>query len=163
SINRSRQRPVVVLPLPDSPTSPNVSPSSISKLTSSTAAIVVPRRRNPPPRVNCLTRCDTSTSGIGLQRRIVQVAPRSVIGADAVIGWNRAIARVEAVAAARVERAAGRQRAEHRHGTLDGAQPPALAGARHRGEQAAGVRVLRVPEDLADAAVLDDPAAVHDR
>ena len=36
------QRPVVVLPLPDSPTSPNVSPSSMLKLTSSTAVTVVP-------------------------------------------------------------------------------------------------------------------------
>ena len=31
SISRRMQRPVVVLPLPDSPTSPKVSPSSIAK------------------------------------------------------------------------------------------------------------------------------------
>ena len=37
SISRSMQRPVVLLPLPDSPTSANVSPSSTEKLTSSTA------------------------------------------------------------------------------------------------------------------------------
>ena len=64
SISRSRHRPVVVLPLPDSPTRPNVSPASISKLTSSTAATDVPRRSRPPPRMKCFTRCDTSTSGI---------------------------------------------------------------------------------------------------
>jgi hypothetical protein len=37
SIKRSMQRPVVLLPLPDSPTSANVSPSSTEKLTSSRA------------------------------------------------------------------------------------------------------------------------------
>ena len=64
SISRSMQRPVVVLPLPDSPTSPNVSPSSMLKLTSSTALTTVPARNSPPPRVKCLTRWETSTSGI---------------------------------------------------------------------------------------------------
>ena len=61
------QRPVVVLPLPDSPTSPNVSPSSIVKPTSSTAVTVVPLWNRPAPRVNRLTRCETSTSGIALR------------------------------------------------------------------------------------------------
>src|SRR6266545_3718532 len=37
SISRRMHRPVVLLPLPDSPTRPNISPSSIVKLTSSTA------------------------------------------------------------------------------------------------------------------------------
>jgi hypothetical protein len=59
SISRSMHRPVVVLPLPDSPTSPKVSPSAMLKLTLSTAFTVVPRRNNPPLRVNCLTRFDT--------------------------------------------------------------------------------------------------------
>ena len=40
SISRRMQRPVVVLPLPDSPTRPNVSPRSIVKLTSLTARTV---------------------------------------------------------------------------------------------------------------------------
>ena len=47
SISRRMQRPVVVLPLPDSPTRPKVSPSSMLKLTSSTAVTRVPARRNP--------------------------------------------------------------------------------------------------------------------
>ena len=42
STSRRTQRPVVVFPLPDSPTSPNVSPASIVKLTSSTALTSVP-------------------------------------------------------------------------------------------------------------------------
>ena len=40
SIRRRMQRPVVLLPLPDSPTRPNISPSSIVKLTSSTALTI---------------------------------------------------------------------------------------------------------------------------
>ena len=45
SISRRMQRPVVVLPLPDSPTSPNVSPCSIVKLTPSTARTIEAARR----------------------------------------------------------------------------------------------------------------------
>ena len=41
SISRSMHRPVVLLPLPDSPTRPNVSPSSIDKAQSSTALTTV--------------------------------------------------------------------------------------------------------------------------
>ena len=65
------QRPVVVLPLPDSPTRPNVSPSSIEKLTSSTARTTVRLRRNSPlPRANSFTRLRTSRSAIRGQVRL---------------------------------------------------------------------------------------------
>ena len=64
SINRNMHRPVVLLPLPDSPTSANVSPSFTEKLTSSTALTTVFARKSPPPRSKCLTRLRTSTSGI---------------------------------------------------------------------------------------------------
>ena len=56
SISRSMQRPVVLLPLPDSPTSANVSPSSTEKLTLSTARTTDFARNSPPPRSKCLTR-----------------------------------------------------------------------------------------------------------
>ena len=42
-MRRSMHRPVLLLPLPDSPTRPKVSPSSIVKLTPSTALTTVPR------------------------------------------------------------------------------------------------------------------------
>ena len=54
SISRSRQRPVVVLPLPDSPTRPNVSPASTAKLTSSTALTDGAAPSRPPPRSEVL-------------------------------------------------------------------------------------------------------------
>ena len=57
SMRRRMQRPVVVLPLPDSPTRPNVSPSSMLKLTSSTARTTAsPARKSPLPRAKCFTR-----------------------------------------------------------------------------------------------------------
>ena len=46
-IRRSTALAVVVLPLPDSPTSPNVSPASIVRLTSSTARTMSAGRRGP--------------------------------------------------------------------------------------------------------------------
>ena len=64
SINRSMQRPVVLLPLPDSPTRAKVSPSPTEKLTSSTARTIDFSRNNPPPRSKCLTRLRTSTNAI---------------------------------------------------------------------------------------------------
>src|SRR5262245_28286106 len=50
---------VVVLPLPDSPTSPSVCPSSSVKLTSSTAFT----RRLPPSARKCVSRCETRSRG----------------------------------------------------------------------------------------------------
>src|SRR5213593_4656028 len=53
-------RHVVVLPLPDSPTSPRVSPSWSEKLTRSTALTT----RVPPKLKKCVWRSDTSRIGI---------------------------------------------------------------------------------------------------
>ena len=64
SIRRSRSRPTVVLPQPDSPTRPSVSPRWMSKLTPSTAWTTATVRWRTPPRTGkCLTRSRTSTSG----------------------------------------------------------------------------------------------------
>src|SRR5262245_3118318 len=180
SMSRRMQRPVVVLPLPDSPTSPNVSPASMLKLTSSTAATRVPARNIPPSRVNVLTRCATSTSGIGTGHvglriadcglaiadgpmRIVQVAFRGLRRPGDVVRWRRAGARFESIGAARVERAPGWQGAEQRHRSFDGAQTLTGCAARHRRQQAARVRMRRLAEDLPHRSSLDDPPCVHDR
>ena len=56
SISRRMQRPVVLLPLPDSPTSPNISPSSMEKLTSSTALTTDALLNKPRLLTKCLTR-----------------------------------------------------------------------------------------------------------
>src|SRR5262245_7826965 len=61
-------RPVVVLPQPDSPTSPTVSPRPISKLIPSTArtARAGPRPKRPWRTGKCFTRLLTSRSGGGV-------------------------------------------------------------------------------------------------
>src|SRR6185436_18555810 len=48
SVSRTRQRPRLVLPQPDSPTSPTVSPSSTSRLTPSIALTYSRPRRSSP-------------------------------------------------------------------------------------------------------------------
>ena len=60
-------REVVVLPQPDSPTSPSVSPALMSKETSSTALTWPSVRENRMPLVKakCLRSPSTRSSGIG--------------------------------------------------------------------------------------------------
>src|SRR6185369_2227700 len=65
SIRRRISRPTVVLPQPDSPTSPSVSPRRTSNETWSTARTQAPVRwRTPIFTGKCLTRSTTSTSGV---------------------------------------------------------------------------------------------------
>ena len=66
---RSRQRPAVVFPQPDSPTSPNISPRSIAKLTSSTARTGWRPESQPPRAGNSFTSRRTSRSAISARRR----------------------------------------------------------------------------------------------
>ena len=56
-------RPIVVFPHPDSPTSPNVSPGRIERLTSATALTDPTRRRSIAPLVTgkSLTRCSAAS------------------------------------------------------------------------------------------------------
>src|SRR5437764_3900700 len=70
-ISRRMVRPTVVLPQPDSPTRPRVSPGLMAKLTSSTACTQATTRCSKPPRTGkYLTRFLTSTRlwpfGLGL-------------------------------------------------------------------------------------------------
>src|SRR5450759_2112458 len=62
-------RPVVVFPLPDSPTRPNVSPGSIEKLTESTARTTDGRPHQPRLRLNSFTRFRTVSSGMTERKR----------------------------------------------------------------------------------------------
>src|SRR5262249_39089034 len=58
-------RPIVVLPQPDSPTRPSVSPGTIEKVTSSTAFTVAVFDENRPPALifKCLERRATAGRG----------------------------------------------------------------------------------------------------
>src|SRR5882672_499086 len=177
SMRRRMQRPVVVLPLPDSPTRPNVSPSSMLKLTSSTAETRVPARKSPASRAKYFTRCATSTRGIwddcGLRIgdcltkddrrlcRIVQIALGRVLRADRIVRRRRGRTRLEAIRTARVERAARRQRAEHRHRAVDRLQPLSGAPSRYGREEPACVGMPRIAENLAHRTGFDDAPCVH--
>src|SRR5438105_1192189 len=69
SIKRRMQRPVVDLPQPDSPTSPNVSPLKISKVTPSTAR----QTSSLPSMGKCLARSRTLTSAPLLEVESISV------------------------------------------------------------------------------------------
>jgi hypothetical protein len=72
SISRRTVRPTVVLPQPDSPTSPSVSPGRIEKLTPSTANTRPAARRNIPFWiVKCFLRSVTSRTGAASAGRCV--------------------------------------------------------------------------------------------
>ena len=157
------QRPVVVLPQPDSPTRPSVSPRRRVKLTPSTARISPACRPRSPLRTGkCLTRSRTSrmTSVLGrslgsLGRARRSPAPsagrarplpsrrsragRSPIGSSG--GRSRA-QRSTAERAAGQERAARRQAREVGRLALDGVEPGAarLVQARDRAQQARACR-----------------------
>src|SRR5204863_8823182 len=72
-ISGRMQRPVVLLPLPDSPTRPNISPSSIVKLTLSTALTTDGWLNRPCLRTKCLTRFRTSRSAISVSAADLKV------------------------------------------------------------------------------------------
>src|SRR5579883_1965509 len=180
--SRRITRPIVVFPDPDSPTSPSVSPCAIAKSTPSTAFTSPTWRENSPACIGkYLYRSLTSSSvfdavalaldiGCRLHRDgaliggalVVQPAARDVALAE-IVHRNRLLADRHAIAAARRERASGRQ--TQQVGRLPGyrLQAPAFARiqARQRREQTLRIRHLRIVEDLLGGAVFDHVAAVH--
>src|SRR5262245_15697820 len=172
------QRPVVVLPQPDSPTSPSVSPRRSSKLTPSTAR-TRPEwpPKSPPATRKCFTRFRTSrsegpsfTSGPGDAPRqgAVEVGglpARAHVSAAAHRAKRRRLgdAALDAEGAARREGAAGREPREIRWLALDRVQARAarLVQTRHRAQQAERVGMARIGVDLARRAALDDAPGVH--
>ena len=130
SISRSRQRPTVVLPLPDSPTRPSVSPASSVNDTSETACTLRVSTWNPlgERTSNVLTRSSTDQD----RRRDIRPDTRtSSVGANAgrLDGRRTAAARaarrarLDRVRAARRERAARRRPQHVRRRAGDREQP----------------------------------------
>ena len=161
SIRRSTQRPVVVFPLPDSPTNPNVSPSSIEKLTSSTALMGVPCERT-FGRSKCLTRCATSTSGISVNGHRAGSSARGDPGQRRYASVDAEVAAVDPIGAAWMKRTA-RRKPPSGHGPFDGTKPATRPSAGHRCEQTARIGMLRLAKDGAHGPFFDDPACVHHR
>ena len=187
SCRRTRSRPSVDLPQPDSPTMPSVSPRRTSSETPSTAWTTsrMPRRTEVDRTGKCLTR-STASSSTGVSpvdahalsrsgsplREAARSAGRTAgsrwhasrrPGADAFEQLRPGRAELEAVRAARRE-AAARRRGERRGRRPGNRREPADArpvDARDRAEQAPGVGVLGVAEDRGLRPLLDDAARVH--
>src|SRR5262245_45339886 len=136
STSRRMQRPVVLLPHPDSPTRPNISPSSIEKLMSSTAFTIVVAPKSPGFRTKCFTRWPTS-SNAPIRLAGLRLRPASV--------WP-------GLAGDRV----------HLVGVVRPSRPGRRAAGNGR-EQALRVVVRRRAQDLADRPLLHDAAPVHHR
>ena len=177
------QRPVVVLPLPDSPTSPNVSPFSIEKLTSSTACTTELVPKSPLLAAELLERWrdleqrhqrDLLGGPRGRQAaahfrlsRAEPVADSSVRPSCAVAddrvspGVPRRTARTGAGSAARTRSRAAGGRAAARCPE----SPAASIRARRPGssQQPARIGMARIAEQLAHRRFLDDPSGVHHR
>ena len=167
SISRSTSRLTVDLPQPDSPTSASVLPASTLKLTPSTALTKAVGRPN-TERVGdeMLDQAfdleqrghDTSLSSGALMQR--EAWP----GLTHRERRRRGDADVADERAARGETAAGRRIGHVRHHAFDGGEMRGAAvEPRDRAEQADGVGMLRIGEELVDRRALDDLAGIHHR
>src|SRR6187431_3095490 len=118
-------RPTVVLPLPDSPTRPRVSPWSSVNETPSTARTSPVLRSSTPPNIGNLTfRFLTSRmGGIFFVRDPVQMASDEMTWGSLDQCRFDVRARFESIRAARCELAADGQVENVRHGARNGGEP----------------------------------------
>src|SRR5512143_3732503 len=134
SIRRSTMRPMVVLPQPDSPTRPKLSPRRTAKDTPETAFTqAVGWARIPPPKGKCLTSSVTCSRGVSAIatppfRKFLQPAPRPLARLDAEKIRRFLATQVEGVRAAFGKLAPGDGRGDRRNDSGDFPEPPAAAG-----------------------------------
>src|SRR5215510_5825292 len=166
SISRSTVRPTVVLPQPDSPTSPSVSPAAIVKLTPSTANTMPRARCSSPLRMGkyfLRSRTSSTVSGTVIPVKLARAPACSPMARSLFLisGILRA-AMLLSVRAARRKHAAGREIAERRHGTRNLLQPlvrtsifPAHRGQpRDRTHETARIGMLRALKQFLDRRLL---------
>src|SRR3989454_1497881 len=176
SMSRSRSRPNVVLPQPDSPTSATVSPRRITRSTPSTArTVAISRWRSPPFTGKCFFR-PRAASRISLRSRLgcttrhllrVQMAGDSPIRA---VGKELGLldpTPIEGESASRMEPTAGWRDQEigddSRNRGERGSRLEPLTLRRHnRLEKALCVGMKWVREEIGHESVLDDFRGVHD-
>src|SRR5690349_16253687 len=169
-------RPVVVLPQPDSPTSPTVSPRRMSKLMPSTARTAAggPLAQSPRRTGKCLTRFLTSSSlgcssgapdGAAIVMSLLreQAANRPPVAAGLDERHVARLALRTRPVAARREGTSGGQVRGIGRAPLDRHQP--LVGAPELGQRVdepARVGMSRVLQHVVHPALLHDLARVHD-
>src|SRR2546430_14782908 len=154
---------VVVLPQPDSPTRPSVLPGSMVNEMSSTALTTAVARAKSPRRTGkCLVRFVASRTGPAMLAGKPAAAGMSVGHAE--LGRCLRAAPVHDFRAARVERAAARERGGVWRLAVDRGEPrAAVAEARDGLEERPGVRMRRRVVDPRHGAGLDEAAPVHHR
>src|SRR5262245_38726071 len=159
-------RPTVLLPQPDSPTRPSVSPLRRSKLTPSTARTSATFRANTPPVTGNRTNrsCTSSSFSILGLWRIHEVAshpvPRGILNQ---FGFDL-VARFKALRASRDELAGWRQIQNARNIARDGAESAVLVAVNggERCQQAPRVGMQRILEKLFYRRDFLNFSAVHD-
>src|SRR5262249_8580274 len=161
SINRRMVRPVVDLPHPDSPTSPSVSPGCMVNEMSSTACTRATSRESSPPRMGkYFLRFLTVRSGSAMATS-VEEAGHLVAGPDFLQGGRVVEMHRLGERATRGEAAARLDVPPQRgHRSGNGVQLALLGGgevdARDGAEQALGVGMERLLEQLTHRCLLDD-------
>src|SRR5699024_10394716 len=165
----SRVRPTVVLPQPDSPTRPRVSPGRIANETLSTAlsgGVLAKPVRTGKYSFQCSTCTRYSLLGILLPLlRILDIHPAgcAVAFADHQFGRLLTQADLHGEIAPRAERAALGQVQHVDRGAADRHKPLLHVGTRTDGaQQALGVFMRGAVEDVVGGAALAHTAAVHD-
>src|SRR5437899_10545354 len=155
---------VVVLPHPDSPTSPSVSPEPMVKLTPSTA-LTTPRAlpKSEPPTGKCLRRSRTASSELSTRGGLLdgQPAPHVAVTVRAVLPGLLDAAPVGRPLAAGMEGAAGREGREVRRLARNAVERLPDGELRDRVEQRPGVRMAGAVEEAAYRLHLHDLARVH--
>src|SRR6185369_11318752 len=166
SIKRSRQRPTVDLPQPDSPTRPSVSPAKISNDTPSTARTTSVE----PSTGKCLTRPLTLTSvslinpfvvGCDCGSKIVKHATHFNVAVELIQRNLFRRATRHTMRTARREVTTGRQIRRSRHDAFDRLEPLFLYHLRarelwDRTQQALRVRMLGPCKQLVDGRLFHD-------
>src|SRR6266566_5121374 len=148
---------VVVLPHPDSPMSPSVSPAWMAKSTPSTAFTHVAPRPNSPCRAGkCFASPRTSRTGSAMEP-----APGDASVGEAEVPGLVGRAAWQDIGTARMEVTAGRQVGQVGWLARDRIQRFLAAELRHRADQGARVRMLGGVEQLPHRRLLDDLARIH--
>src|SRR5262245_221131 len=156
---------VVVLPQPDSPTRPSVSPALMVKLMPSTAFTqprTLPSRR--PPTGKCFLRSRTSSNG---SLTCYLFACQPAFGGSAILCglliWFLATAALERMLAAGMEATTGGQVRQIRRLAGNAVERLLRAELRYGVEQRPGVRVPRIIEEAPHRLDLNDLTSIHHR